>query len=206
MPFYRWLRLLALDRLADAHRRHVRAGRRSVTREEAEPLGLPGGSALRLADQLLANGVCPSEACRREELRERVRAALDSLGPNNSGRRRQFLKRLIAFADWSGLELRLVYYPPYHSKYNPIERCWSALEQKWGGALLNGLKVILQQALRMTWCGQHPTVRRLEGDYPNRVTVSNQEWKAYEARLERSKSLPKYDLVIKPKESDRQVN
>ena len=57
-------------------------------------------------------------------------------GPNNSGTRTQFLKRMIEFADWSGLEIRLVYYPPYHSKYNPIERCWSILEQKWGGALL----------------------------------------------------------------------
>jgi len=76
-------------------------------------------------------------------------------GPNNSGTRTQFLKRMIEFADWSGLEIRLVYYPPYHSKYNPIERCWSILEQKWGGSLLNCLKVILQQALRMKWCGQH---------------------------------------------------
>jgi len=75
-------------------------------------------------------------------------------GPNNSGSRTQFLKRMVEFADWSGLEIRLVYYPPYHSKYNPIERCWSSLEQKWGGALLNCLKVILQQALRMMWCGQ----------------------------------------------------
>jgi len=66
-------------------------------------------------------------------------------GPNNSGSRTQFLKRMIEFADWSGLEIRLVYYPPYHSKYNPIERCWSVLEQKWGGALLNCLKVILQE-------------------------------------------------------------
>jgi hypothetical protein len=65
-------------------------------------------------------------------------------GPNNSGTRTQFMKRMVEFADWSGLEVRLVYYPPYHSKYNPIERCWSILEQKWGGALLNGLKVILQ--------------------------------------------------------------
>ncbi len=37
-------------------------------------------------------------------------------GPENSGRRTQFLKRLVQFADWSGLVLRLVYYPPYHSK------------------------------------------------------------------------------------------
>ena len=41
-------------------------------------------------------------------------------GPKNSGRRTQFLKRMIEFADWSGLEIRLVYYPPYHSKYNAV--------------------------------------------------------------------------------------
>ena len=33
-------------------------------------------------------------------------------GPKNSGRRTQFLKRMVQFADWSGLELRLVYYRP----------------------------------------------------------------------------------------------
>ena len=47
-------------------------------------------------------------------------------GPKNSGRRTQFLKRMIEFADWSGLEIHLLYDPPYHSKYNPIERCWSS--------------------------------------------------------------------------------
>ena len=123
-------------------------------------------------------------------------------GPHNAGTRTQFLKRMIAFADWSGLEVRLVYYPPYHSKYNPIERCWSSLEQKWGGALLNGLKVILQQALRMTWAGQHPTVRRLHGDYPPGVRLSKKEMKPYEARLERSAALPKYDITIKPRQSN----
>src|SRR3954451_15090715 len=92
-------------------------------------------------------------------------------GPKNSGRRTQFLKRMVEFADWSGLEIRLVDYPPYHSKYNPIERCWSALEQKWGGAWLNALKVILQQAHRMSWMKLHPVVKRLEGDYamPSKV-------------------------------------
>src|SRR5438445_7328535 len=31
LPFYPWLRQIAWDRLADAHRRHIRAARRSVT-------------------------------------------------------------------------------------------------------------------------------------------------------------------------------
>ena len=107
-------------------------------------------------------------------------------GPKNSGRRTQFLKRMVQFADWSGLEIRLVYYPPYHSKYNPIERCWSALEKKWNGVLLNCLEVVLQCARRMTWKGRHPTVKRLEGEYPDGVRVAAKEMKPYEARLQRS--------------------
>ncbi len=74
-------------------------------------------------------------------------------GPKNSGRRTQFLKRMVQFADRTGLEIRLVYYPPYHSKYNPIERCWSALEQKWNGVLLIDLLTALGFALRMIWKG-----------------------------------------------------
>jgi len=120
-------------------------------------------------------------------------------GPKNSGRRTQFLKRMVQFADWSGLEIRLVYYPPYHSKYNPIERCWSALEKKWNGVLLNCLKVVLQCALRMTWKGQHPIVKRLHGEYPDGVRVAAKEMKEVEARLQRSATLPKYDITIKPR-------
>ena len=29
--------------------------------------------------------------------------------------------------------VELVYLPPYHSKYNPIERCWGILERHWTG-------------------------------------------------------------------------
>jgi len=126
-------------------------------------------------------------------------------GPQNSGRRRQFLKRLVQFADWSGLVVRLVYYPPYHSKYNRIERCWSSLERKWNGVLLNCWEVVLQSALRMRWKGRHPTVERLDGEYPDGVRVPAREMKLIEARLERSATLPKYDITIKPRPTDPQV-
>ena len=119
-------------------------------------------------------------------------------GPNNSGRRTQFLKRMVHFADWAGLEIRLVYYPPYHSKYNRVERCWSSLQKKWNGVLLNCLKVVLQCALRMTWKGQHPTVKCLHGNYPDGVRVPRKEMRQYEVRLQRSATLPKYDITIKP--------
>lgn len=120
-------------------------------------------------------------------------------GPENSGSRTQFLKRLIAFADWSGLVVRLVYYPPYHSKYNPIERCWSALEQKWNGVLLTCWEVIRSCALRMTWYRQHPMVEQLMGSYSQSVRVPAKEMRTYEARLERSGTLPKYDITIRPR-------
>ena len=120
-------------------------------------------------------------------------------GPNNSGRRTQFLKRMVQFADWSGLEVRLVYYPPYHSKYNPVERCWSALEGKFSGVLLSCVSIVLWCAARMAWKRQHPEIAQLPGDYPSGVKLSRKEMEPWEARLDRSPKLPKYDITIRPK-------
>ena len=39
---------------------------------------------------------------------------------------------------------QLVYYPPYHSKYNLIERCWGILEIHWGGTLLNSVTTVVE--------------------------------------------------------------
>jgi transposase len=120
-------------------------------------------------------------------------------GPKNSGVRTQFLKRMIEFADWSGLEIHLVYYPPYHSKYNPIERCWSSLQQKWNGVLLTCWEVVRACAFRMSWRTKHPTVIRVDGDYPTGVIVSKAEMKELNKRLERSETLGKYDITIRPR-------
>ena len=64
-------------------------------------------------------------------------------GPGNSSFRTQFIKRMVEFADRHNLEIVLVYYPPYHSKYNPIERCWGILEGHWNGTLLNTVDTVL---------------------------------------------------------------
>jgi RNA polymerase sigma-70 factor, ECF subfamily len=79
VSFYPWLRALACDRLADAHRRHVQAGRRSVEREERQALPLPEASVLELVNRLVARGSSPSAGALRDELRQRVRAALLAL-------------------------------------------------------------------------------------------------------------------------------
>jgi RNA polymerase sigma-70 factor, ECF subfamily len=74
LPFYPWLRRIAADRLADAGRRHLYAGRRSLGREAAE--GLPDESVVALANRLLASHSSPSARLQRRERRDRVRAAL----------------------------------------------------------------------------------------------------------------------------------
>jgi hypothetical protein len=79
------------------------------------------------------------------------------------------------------------------------------LEQKWGGTLLVSLKVILQEALRMRWCGRSPTVKRLHGEYAAGVRLTRTQMKPYEKRLQRSQTLPKYDITITPIQSTRQV-
>jgi RNA polymerase sigma-70 factor (ECF subfamily) len=79
LPFYPWLRRLTWERLVKIHRRHIRAGVRSVTREDPGPPDLPDESVLELARRLVAPGNSPSHHLVQEELRGRVRAALARL-------------------------------------------------------------------------------------------------------------------------------
>jgi transposase len=74
-------------------------------------------------------------------------------GPENDSRRSQFLKRIEEFAHKYRLVVQLAYYPPYHSKYNPIERCWGILEMHWNGSLLDSTDAVLSLARSMTWKG-----------------------------------------------------
>ena len=73
------------------------------------------------------------------------------------------------------------------------------MEKKWNGVLLNCWDIILRCAARMTWRKMHPRVERLIGSYAAKVRVPADEMKAYNARLERSAALPKYDIIITPK-------
>jgi RNA polymerase sigma-70 factor (ECF subfamily) len=79
LPFYPWLRRLAWERLVKLHRRHIRAHIRSVAREDAGLPALPDESALELARRLIDPGTSPSHRLVREELRERVQAAVAKL-------------------------------------------------------------------------------------------------------------------------------
>ncbi len=76
LPFYPWLRRLAFDRLVELNRLHLRAKKRSVSREEAGVWDLPEDSAAELAGRLADGGVGPSQSVLRDELRSRIRQGL----------------------------------------------------------------------------------------------------------------------------------
>lgn len=119
-------------------------------------------------------------------------------GPESSGIRTQFLKRIVDFADHIGKPIQLLYYPPYHSKYNPIERCWGILEQHWNGTLLTDLPTVLAWAQSMTWKGIRPIVQVNNNTYQKGIALSKREMQPIEHRLIRNPELAKWDILIQP--------
>jgi Rhodopirellula transposase DDE domain len=127
----------------------------------------------------------------------RLQIKMDN-GPESSGIRTQFLHRMVQFADQIGKPIHLLYYPPYHSKYNPIERCWGILELHWNGTKLVDVKTMLEWAKSMTWKGIHPVVELSRKVYQKGIALSKKAMQAIESRLERHPELPKWDILIRP--------
>ncbi len=97
-----------------------------------------------------------------------------------------------------GLRIRLIYYPPYHSKYNPIEHCWAALEQFWNGAILDSVEAALNWTANMRWKRLKPIVRWVETLYYKGIKVCEDELEQYQPFWHRSETLPKWDITIVP--------
>lgn len=119
-------------------------------------------------------------------------------GPECHSRRTQFLFRLVQFALRTGLRVRLAYYPPYHSKYNPIERCWGILEMHWNGALLERVETVMEFARTMRWKGVHPLVDLVTTTYETGVKLSKEAMAVLETQVERLPELEKWFVDISP--------
>jgi RNA polymerase sigma-70 factor (ECF subfamily) len=83
LPFYPWLRRLALERIIQLHRRHLRTQKRDVTREQRLDLHVPDESAMKLADRLIDSGTSPSQRLIRDEQCRQLRDVLERLRPND---------------------------------------------------------------------------------------------------------------------------
>jgi Rhodopirellula transposase DDE domain len=65
---------------------------------------------------------------------EQIQLKMDN-GPESSGGRTRVLQRMVQLVDTIGKPIPLLYSPPSHSKYNPLERCWGILELPGNGTL-----------------------------------------------------------------------
>jgi transposase len=128
---------------------------------------------------------------------QRLHIELDN-GPEVASSRTQFMKRLVEFVDHHRVAVELVCLPPYHSKYNPIERCWGILEQHWNGTLLSSITQALRWAGTMTWRKIHPLIRHVTTTYERGVRLTKTQFRPIAERLIRSPTLPKWSRSIQP--------
>jgi transposase len=120
-------------------------------------------------------------------------------GPECSGRRTRWLERLAEFATRERITVMLAYYPPYHSKYNPIERVWGVLEKHWRGELLTSIQKTLGLARTMTYSGKTPrSVRLVRKVYRSGVRFVQTTARELEERLIRKSGLESYFITIQP--------
>jgi hypothetical protein len=117
-------------------------------------------------------------------------------GPENNSRRTQFMKRIVDFAHNCRLDVQLAYYPPYHSKYNPVERTFGWLEQHWNGSLLDSVETVIKFAQSLTFKGKQPAVKLVETIYQTGVTLTKKAMKEIEKKIKRRPNLPKWFVEI----------
>ena len=144
-----------------------------IVDEESGELALPFGSSSKTSDFIVDVIEAKWEAMEEQEKTgtSLIQLKMDN-GPESSGRRTQFLSRMVQLADVINKPIQLLYYPPYHSKYNPIERCWGILELKWNGAKLIDVDTMLGWAKEMTWKGLHPVVALSRKVYEKGISLS----------------------------------
>ncbi len=119
-------------------------------------------------------------------------------GPSQMSGRTQFLKRMIEFSKIINLPIHLVYYPPYHSKYNSIEHFFGGLERYWNGSILDSIDTALYWASNVVWRKLNPIVKFIDKVYPTGVKLTKKQMKVFEKHIHRSKHLPKWDVWITP--------
>ncbi len=122
-------------------------------------------------------------------------------GPENHSRRTQFMFRIVEFAQKFQLPIQLAYYPPYHSKYNPVERAFGWLEQHWSGSLLDSVDTVLRFVSNFSFKGKNPVVTLVEKTYYNGVKLTDLAMAEVEKQIQRLPNLKKWFVEIFSKPS-----
>lgn len=119
--------------------------------------------------------------------------------PDQRSNRTQFIKKIVELSKKFNLNIHLAYYPPYHSKYNPIEHVFWVLERLWRGTVLNTINTVLEWTKNMKWKNKKPiTVKLIDKDYEKWITLSKKEMLPFLQYVIKTGKLSKWDLIIKP--------
>lgn len=119
-------------------------------------------------------------------------------GKTNASNTKQFLNRMVAWAKKINKKIHLVYYPPYHSKYNPIERCWAAIEKYWNGNILDSVENTLKICKNVVWKSKKIIVKLVNKIYYKKVVVDKNRFKEIQPFIIRKVGLEKWDVWIIP--------
>jgi transposase len=115
-------------------------------------------------------------------------------GPENHSHRTQFMKRTVEFAKKYELNIRLAYYPPYHSKYNSIERVWATLENHWNGSILDEIETVINFAKSMKWNGNQPIIKIINEPYNTGIKLTKKAMKQLEKKFVRMANMTENKL------------
>lgn len=119
-------------------------------------------------------------------------------GPENHSRRTQFMKRIIEFCIEFNVMVVLAYYPPYHSKYNKIERVWGILEQHINGDIMDSADTVVKFCKTMTWQQKNPQVALIDKMYEVGKKLSQKSMNVIESFIDRKEGVGKWIVILRP--------
>ena len=120
-------------------------------------------------------------------------------GPENSSRRNLWIKKLVKLSIKYDLIIQLVYYPPYHSKYNIIERVWAHIQIEQRRLTIDSLELLIECLNKIKWRGINIDGNLSMVKYEKGIKVSDYEMETeINPYIIREEGLEKWSLVITP--------
>lgn len=120
-------------------------------------------------------------------------------GPENSSRRTLWIKCLIDLVKKYNISIELVYYPPYHSKYNAIERYWARLHLSWNGLIIDTVDKLIETINKVTWKGTKSVATLVTKEYKKGISIDKEDIRILERKhVYREEGIEKWSLVITP--------
>lgn len=121
-------------------------------------------------------------------------------GPENSSSRKLWKYRIINLSIKYNIIIELVYYPPYHSKYNMIEHYWGVLQRHWNGLIIDDLDKLIGTINSCKWDGINSKGYLSVKTYEKGIKVDIYELENLEKNhiTYNNENIKKWSLIVTP--------